>query len=302
MRASSHKAHRGGTLSLYRYGVHSGLKALARSARRHLRNDGPASPAADSDAHPRPFVHETRSCKSLHFCVRQTQSRMLKRDPDALVVDYTRTMMGFLLLNAQPRRIGMIGLGGGSLAKFCYRILPQTRIDVVEINPHVVALRDEFCVPPDDERFRVHLDDGAAFVGQLRAAFDVLLIDAYTRTGLPTHLSTPKFFASCRRALRDDGVLAANLYCPDSDAVMDRLRDAFRGEVFCVDEEDGTNRVAFACTGQQLRARPRMALRAPDPIPQASWDGLLPEFARVRWAIRRSFASELSCMKHENGE
>lgn len=290
MRASPHKSHRGGTLSLYRYGVHSSLKALARNARRRLKNGGPTSPPAESGAHHLPFVHETRSYRSLHFCMRQTQSRMLKRDPDALVIDYTRTMMGFLLLNAQPCRIGMIGLGGGSLAKFCYRILPQTRIDVVEINPHIVALRDEFCVPPDDERFQVHLGDGAAFVSELRDTFDVLLIDAYTRTGLPTHLSTAKFFASCRRALRDDGVLAANLYCPDSDVLLDRLRDAFRGEVVCVDEEDGTNRVAFACRGERLRARPRMALRAPDPIPQVSWDSLLPEFARVRWAIRRPFA------------
>lgn len=290
MRAPPHKSHRGGTLNLFRYGVHSSLKALARSARRRLKDGGPASTPTGPDAHHRPFVHETRSYKSLHFCVRQTQSRMLKRDPDALVVDYTRTMMAFLLLNAQPARIGMIGLGGGSLAKFCYRILPHTRIDVVEINPHVVALRDEFCVPPDDARFQVHLGDGAAFVGESRAAFDVLLIDAYTRTGLPTHLSTPKFFASCRRALRDDGVLAANLYCPDSDLLVERLRDAFRGAVVCVDEVDETNRVAFACKGEQLQQRPRVALHAPDPIPQVSWDSLLPEFARVRWAIRRSFA------------
>jgi len=277
-------------LSLYRYVVQSGLTALARSARRHLKNGDPAPPSTGPDAHDRPFVHETRSHKSLHFCVKQTQSRMLKRDPDTLVLDYTRTMMGFLLLNGQPRRIGMIGLGGGSLAKFCYRILPHTRIDVFEINPHVVALRDEFCVPPDDERFEVHLVDGAAFVGESRDAFDVLLFDAYTRTGLPAHLSTPKFFASCRRALRDGGVLAANLYCPDSAVLMDRLRDAFRGDVFFVDEEDGTNRVAFACAGDQLRQRPRLALRAPDTIPQANWDSLLPEFARVRWAIRRSLA------------
>lgn len=290
MRAAPHKPHRGGTLGLYGYGVHSGLEALARSARRRLKTGVPTSSSAGPDAHHLPFVHETRFYKSLHFCVRQTQSRMLKRDPDALVIDYTRTMMGFLLLNAQPRRIGMIGLGGGSLAKFCYRILPHTSIDVVEINPHVVALRNEFCVPPDDERFQVHLGDGAAFIGEARGAFDVLLIDAYTRTGLPAHLSTPKFFASCRRALCDGGVLAANLYCPDSDSLVDRLRDAFRGDVVCVDEEDGTNRVAFVCTGDQFRQRPRAALSAPDAIPQASWDSLLPEFARVRWAIRQSFA------------
>ena len=53
--------------------------------------------------------------------------------------------------------------GGGSLAKFCYRHLPDTCITVVEINPHVIALRDEFKVPPDDRRFRVVEADGVHF-------------------------------------------------------------------------------------------------------------------------------------------
>lgn len=290
MRPSSPKSRRGGTLGLYHYGVDSGIKALVRSARRSLRNASVPSQEVSHDAHHQPFVHETRTHKSLHFCVRQTQSQMLKRDPDVLVVDYTRTMVGFLLLNSQPRHIGMIGLGGGSLAKFCYRFLPQSRIDVVEVNPHVVALRDEFCAPPDDDRFRVHLGDGAAFVGEAPGEFDVLLIDAYTRSGLPSRLSTLNFFSGCRRALRREGVLVTNLYCPDSDMLVDRLRTVFRGEVFCVDEEDKTNRVAFACKGGLFRTCPRVAVSAPESIPQPCWDSLLPEFSRVRWAMRKSFA------------
>ncbi|MDE8344502.1 MAG: hypothetical protein POG24_11875, partial [Acidocella sp.] len=65
-------------------------------------------------------------------------------DPCALDLEYSRTMMGFLLFKPEPKHIAMVGLGGGSLAKFCHRYLPATRIEVVEINPHVLALRDEF--------------------------------------------------------------------------------------------------------------------------------------------------------------
>ena len=82
---------------------------------------------------------------------------MQTQDPHALDLQYTRTMTGFLSFKPKPRHIGMIGLGGGSLAKFCHRYLPSARIEIVEINPHVLALRDEFWIPPDDARLTIRL-------------------------------------------------------------------------------------------------------------------------------------------------
>src|SRR5690606_15673673 len=88
------------------------------------------------------------------------QSSMSLLNPYALEFEYTRLMMGFLLFDPDPAHMLMIGLGGGSLPKFCHRYLPQTSIDVVEIDPDVIALRDAFHVPPDDARFRVIAADG----------------------------------------------------------------------------------------------------------------------------------------------
>ena len=53
---------------------------------------------------------------------------MLRWAPDRLLVGYTRTMLAALWLHPDPRRIGIIGLGGGAQAKFCYRHLPQARL------------------------------------------------------------------------------------------------------------------------------------------------------------------------------
>ena len=72
----------------------------------------------------KPFVRDDGTGKSLHFTLGELQSRMLTASPWQLEVDYTRTMMGFLLFHPAPARIGMIGLGGGSIAKFCHRYLP----------------------------------------------------------------------------------------------------------------------------------------------------------------------------------
>lgn len=228
-----------------------------------------------------PFVHETQHYKSLHFSWMEAQSRMLKREPDRLIVDYTRTMMGFLMFNRQPARIAMLGLGGGSLAKFCHRELPQSRIDVIEINPHVVALRDEFHVPPNDERFHVHLDDGARFIEQATQRFDVLLVDAYTREGIAPRLASQAFYNSCRNALAGNGIMIANLYCEDVDTHIDRIRWSFHGAVFAVDEKDHTDRVVFACAGDAFHRQELSIFHAPGHLSIPAWAMLKPAFCRI---------------------
>lgn len=160
----------------------------------------------------RPYIFETVFERRLHFTNDSTQSAMLFSDPDALVAQYTRKMMAFLLFNPAPERIVMIGLGGGSLAKFCYRHLPRTRITVVESNEDVIALREEFCIPKDDERFRVVHEDGARYVEQLDEPIDVLLIDAFDSEGIAPSLAKADFYAAAARQLTESGVLIMNFW------------------------------------------------------------------------------------------
>lgn len=197
----------------------------------------------------KPFVYEDERTVSLHFDISSIQSRMLRADPHALVLDYTRLMMAGLLLQPAPRRLLMIGLGGGSLPKYCHRHLPGADITVVEINPHVIEMREAFFVPPDGERFRIVCDDGAAFVaGGAAARFDLLVVDGFTYDGQPEVLSTPAFYADCRSMLADDGVLVVNLHNEESQArlLVERIAGSFGGCVLSVTTPDGSNRIVFA--------------------------------------------------------
>ena len=63
----------------------------------------------------KPFLMEEDGVRSLHFTVGEVQSSMLLEQPDELAIDYTRTMMGFLLLNPSPRHITMICWPGPTL-------------------------------------------------------------------------------------------------------------------------------------------------------------------------------------------
>src|SRR3954471_4468627 len=172
-----------------------------------------------------PYIFESVLERRLHFTNDATQSAMLLSDPDALIAQYTRKMMAFLLFNPNPKHIVMIGLGGGSLAKFCYRHLPRTRITVVEINEDVIALREEFCIPRDDERFTVVHDDGARYVERLAEPMDVLLIDAFDAEGIALSLAKSDFYACAARQLNEKGMLVMNFWGP-CDRYVENLAQA----------------------------------------------------------------------------
>jgi spermidine synthase len=200
-----------------------------------------------------PFVYTTRDARSLHFDLISVQSKMRRDAPDELVFPYTRIMMGFLLFRPAPRAVAMIGLGGGSLAKYCYAKLPDASILVAEINPAVIALRDLFSIPPDDERFWIKCEDGAHFVRTASKPFDVLLVDGYDRKGQSPQLCSECFYEECFRILSPGGVMVVNLVVEDSGLPrsIERIRQRFPNTVV-VNSEDLTNRIAFAFKGAAL--------------------------------------------------
>lgn len=195
-----------------------------------------------------PVLREDAGGLTLLFEEGVVQSRMIQAEPWALVLEYTRLMMGFLLLQPAPARIAMIGLGGGSLAKYCGFKLRSTDFTAVEIAPAVIALRDAFGIPVDGPTFRIVEGDGAEFVRGEGEPFDVLLVDGFDRCGQPEQLSSPAFYDACRDRLTDTGVLVVNLQSDDPahEVYVHRIRDSFSGRIACVSADDTHNMVVFA--------------------------------------------------------
>ncbi len=244
---------------------------------------------AGAGAPPLPFVREGLASKSLYFSLEDVQSRMQLQRPDVLDLDYTRTMMGFLLFAPAPARILMVGLGGGSLAKFCFRHLPHASIDVVEINPHVLALRDAFRVPPDGARFHVIEADGAAFMETTTNRYDIVVLDAFGPQGLPAALARQRFYDDCADTLSPGGVLVANLHSAASDcaACVVRIGRSFDGEALVVGDRSRVNSIVFARKGAALLP-PAGALAAqPAGIDGVAWEQLENAFGRIAATLAR---------------
>jgi spermidine synthase len=163
------------------------------------------------ETYTKPYVMDDGERRFLHFNERLTQSAMRLAAPNDLDLRYTQKMMSFLLFCSRPRRLLLIGLGGGSLVKFCHYRLPATHMTVLENNPDVIALRDVFLVPPDGPNLKVQEADGAEYLEQTEKGIDVLLVDAFDSTGFAPSLANQDFFEQARSKLTGSGMLVVNL-------------------------------------------------------------------------------------------
>jgi spermidine synthase len=229
-------------------------------------------------------VIELRGTRQLHFGTGAIQSAMRINRPWDLELAYTRAMMSYLLFVPEPENVLMIGLGGGSLAKFIRKHRPQTRITAVEISPQVVAAaRSHFELPENDDTLDVIIGDGTDYVFNHPASADVILLDGFDAGCQVETLATLAFYKACKRALKPNGVLVVNLWGRDPEFVtwFSRLVAAFDGQVAWLPVMSKVNVIAVAARDEDGATRlnqcqPELSAKA--------WELDLPMYAReLRW-------------------
>jgi spermidine synthase len=194
-------------------------------------------------------VSEEDGVRSLHLGGDAIQSSIRLDRPDELALDYTRAMMAFLLFRPLPREVLMIGLGGGSMARYIHQRMPAARTTVVEINPKVLAAaRSMFHFPGDDARLSVEIADGADYVADHPGSADVLLVDGFDDGKQPAALCTQAFYDAAYEALRPGGVMVVNFMAEERklDVFLQRIEKSFDERVICLKAADRVNLIAFA--------------------------------------------------------
>jgi spermidine synthase len=143
----------------------------------------------------------------------------------------------------------MVGLGGGSMAKWVYKHLPRTRTVAIEVDLRVVsAAHRMFHLPIGRKRLRVLVDDGAEYVERHPRSADILFLDAFVNHRQAPSIRTAAFYQAARAALKRDGVLVINFMSDDPGlrAYLRRLAEAFNGRLACLRAIGEDNIVVFA--------------------------------------------------------
>ena len=209
------------------------------------------------ESYPKPFVIDDGQSRFLYFNVRLMQSEMSLKAPNDLAIRYTQKMMAFLLFQPRPKRIVLIGLGGGSLIKFCYQRMPGTQLTAVELDPNVIAFRDTFLMPPDDSRLQVLEADGAQFLETTEKGIDALLVDAFDKTGFAPSLANREFFDNAFAKLSGNGVLVINL-AGEKETYAGLIGEAmhvFDDQVIVISVPDDGNHVLYAFKERHFEPR-----------------------------------------------
>jgi len=202
------------------------------------------------------LVTDERGERCLRFSVRRlerNQSCMLLDDPERIVFPYVRMMLGALLLDPDPERILIVGLGGGTLPTTLRALLPGASIDVVEIDPAVVSVAERFFDFTSGPRMHVATADARVFVKRAArqgARYDLIMLDAFGGDYIPEHLMTKEFLEEVRGLLTEHGVLAANTFATSKlyDYESVTYQHVF-GRFFNVKTDISNNRVILTMRG-----------------------------------------------------
>jgi spermidine synthase len=130
--------------------------------------------------------------------------------PNRFITGYEEGLFLSWALRPSIRNVCQIGLGGASFARGVARLVPDSTIVSVEIDPEVAEIARKHFDYRESPRVRTQIDDGRVFLARSRETYDLVVLDAFNSTGVPFHLMTSEFFDAVRSRLGPDGVFAAN--------------------------------------------------------------------------------------------
>ena len=164
-----------------------------------------------------------------------------------------------------PIRVGVIGLGTGTLASYGR---PGDYYRFYDINPLVIQLaHTEFSFLKDcAAKLEIALGDARlSLERETSEQFDVLAVDAFSGDSIPVHLLTEESFELYFRHLKPGGVLAVHVSNKflDLEPVVDRIAEHLHKRDGTVDTEDDDAIAAFGSTWVLVTARSEFFDRPP---------------------------------------
>ncbi len=204
------------------------------------------------------IVTEENGLRTLRFEKGGARQSVVKLgDPDHLELPYARVAFAGLALCDEPRRIMIVGLGGGTLPSFLRKHYPHATIDAVDIDPDVVYVAKKFFGFREDDQMHAFVGDGREFVERFRQPYDVIFLDAFSSDSVPPHLTTQEFLRAVRRALKPNGVVVGNIWSRYSNPLYDSMVRTYQevfDELYILDVPARATRFCSPC-----RARNRSA-------------------------------------------
>jgi len=199
------------------------------------------------------LVEDNGDLRCLKFNVKSNKTRQScfnKSQPEQLVFNYTKQLLTGLLVNPEPQRILIIGLGGGTMSNTLHKLLPDSYIDNVEIDHSVIKVAREYFGFLENEQIKTYSQDGRVFVKRAvlkKQEYDWIILDAFNGDYIPEHLMTKEFLEETKSLLSKKGILTANTFSSSKlYGYESATYKAVFGDFYQVSNKDNNNRIILA--------------------------------------------------------
>jgi len=204
-------------------------------------------------------VEDDRGLRTLQFRKYGARQSVVKvGDPDHLELAYSRVIPIGLAFVEQPKRILVVGLGGGTIPCFLHKHYPRTVIDVVDIDPDVVQVAKRFFGFREDAVMHAYAEDGRRFIERCEDPYDIIFLDAFDADSIPYSLATREFLLAVRAALAPGGIAVANIWSSSSNPLYDSMvrtyQDVFK-QLHIVDVSGVGNKILLALPSRRNLGR-----------------------------------------------
>lgn len=115
----------------------------------------------------------------------------------------------------EPKSVLILGHAGGTFTRIYNNYFPELEITGVELDPAMTEMAERFMGLEAAKVTLVH-GDARGFLETTDQYYDVILVDTYHNSSIPSHLATTEFFALAESRLTEDGVLALNAASSES--------------------------------------------------------------------------------------
>ncbi len=150
---------------------------------------------------------------------------------------------------ADVKRIAIVGLAAGTIARQATDVFGPVPIDGYEIDPQIIAVGREYfgMTMPN---LNPIAEDGRVGLARLEEKYTLIGVDAYRPPYIPWHLTTREFFQLCRDRLTPDGVLVINVgRSPTDRSLIDGLASTIGSvfpSVYVMDVPESFNTIVYA--------------------------------------------------------
>ena len=106
-------------------------------------------------------------------------------------------------------RVLMIGLGGGTIAhQISANFGSRVQLEIFEVDANIADMSKRFFGL--NPATKIVIGDGAVLLSKKRAAYDIIILDAYDVDTIPAQFLTAQFVRNASNALKGAGILAIN--------------------------------------------------------------------------------------------